>query len=60
MSQPITSTAIQITVSIPYSDVRWTLISLVTTPGQLISVDQVQWITVVDKPYPSAPTPPTG
>lgn len=50
---------IQITVSIPYSDVRWTLISLVTTPGQHISAT-VQWISMVDKPYPSSPEPPAG
>lgn len=51
--------AITITVSIPYADVRWTLISMVTTPGQTIS-STVQWISVVDKAYPSSPTPPAG
>ena len=50
---------ITITVSIPYSDVRWTLISMVTTPGQKIS-STVQWISVVDKSYPSSPEPPAG
>ena len=44
---------IQITVTIPFADVRWSLISLVTTPGQLM-VSQVEWVTMVDKPYPSA------
>ena len=51
--------AITITVSIPYSDVRWTLISMVTTPGETIS-STVEWISVVDKSYPSSPTPPAG
>ena len=51
--------AITITVSIPYSDVRWTLLSLVTQPGQTISTT-VQWISIVDKAYPSSPTPPAG
>ncbi|HVS37680.1 MAG TPA: TadE/TadG family type IV pilus assembly protein [Gemmataceae bacterium] len=50
---------IQITVTIPYSDVKFTLISMVTTPGELIT-SQVQWISMVDKPYPTAPTPPQG
>ena len=50
---------IQITATIPYADVRFSLISLVTTPGQLIT-SQVQWVTMVDKPYPSSPTPPHG
>jgi Flp pilus assembly protein TadG len=50
---------ILITVSIPYSDVRWTLISLVTQPGEQISAT-VQWISMVDKPYPSSPEPPVG
>jgi Flp pilus assembly protein TadG len=50
---------LQVTASIPFSDVRWSLISLVTTPGQLIT-SQVEWVTVVDKPYPSSPTPPQG
>jgi Flp pilus assembly protein TadG len=50
---------IQITVTIPIADVRWSLISLVTTPGQLMS-SQVEWVTMVDKPYPSAPVPPQG
>jgi Flp pilus assembly protein TadG len=50
---------IQITATIPYADVKFSLISLVTTPGQLIT-SQVQWITMVDKPYPTAPTPPQG
>jgi Flp pilus assembly protein TadG len=50
---------IQITVTIPIADIRWSLISLVTTPGQLM-VSQVEWVTMVDKPYPSAPVPPQG
>ena len=50
---------LQITVTIPISDIRWSVISLVTTPGQLMT-STVQWVTMVDKPYPSAPTPPQG
>ncbi len=50
---------IQVTATIPISDIRWSLITLVTTPGQLIT-SQVQWISMVDKPYPASPTPPQG
>ena len=50
---------IQVVVTIPVSDIRWSLITMVTTPGQLIT-SQVEWVTMVDKPYPSAPTPPIG
>jgi Flp pilus assembly protein TadG len=50
---------IQVTVTIPVADVRWSVLSLVTTPGQLIPA-QVQWVSMVDKPYPSSPEPPVG
>jgi Flp pilus assembly protein TadG len=50
---------IQITATIPYADVRFSLISMVTTPGQLIT-SRVQWLTMVDEPYPANPTPPQG
>jgi Flp pilus assembly protein TadG len=50
---------IQITATIPIADIRWSLITMVTTPGQLM-ISQVQWVTMVDKPYPSAPIPPVG
>jgi len=50
---------IQVTVTIPYSAVQFSLISMVTTPGQLIT-SQVQWVSMVDEPYPVAPTPPQG
>jgi Flp pilus assembly protein TadG len=50
---------IQITATIPIADIRWSLISMVTKPGQLMT-SQVEWVTMVDKPYPSFPTPPVG
>ena len=50
---------IQVVVTIPVTDIRWSLITMVTTPGQLIT-SQVEWVTMVDKPYPTAPTPPQG
>jgi Flp pilus assembly protein TadG len=50
---------IQVTATIPIADIRWSLISLVTTPGQLMTTT-VQWVTMVDKPYPGAPVPPAG
>jgi Flp pilus assembly protein TadG len=50
---------IQVTATIPIADIRWTVISMVTTPGQLMT-SQVEWVTMVDKPYPSSPTPPVG
>ena len=48
---------IQITVTIPYQDCRWSVISLVTSPGEVVQA-QVQWITTVDKAYPIPPVPP--
>ncbi len=50
---------LQVNVTIPIADIRWSVITMVTTPGQLM-VSRVQWVTMVDKPYPSAPTPPAG
>jgi hypothetical protein len=50
---------VQVAVTISISDIRWSLISLVTSPGQTMSAT-VQWTTMVDKPYPSSPTPPVG
>ncbi len=50
---------LQITATIPIADIRWSLITLVTTPGELMT-STVQWVTMVDKPYPSSPVPPAG
>lgn len=50
---------IQVTVSIPYADIQWSVISMVTSPGDTINAT-VQWVTNVDKPFPSNPEPPVG
>jgi Flp pilus assembly protein TadG len=50
---------IQITVTIPFQDVRWSLLSLVTSPTTTLTAQSV-WITMVDKPYPIPPEPPVG
>ena len=50
---------IQITVTIPYSDVQWTLLGLVTQPGDLIKA-QVEWMSMIDKSFPTPTNPPIG
>lgn len=50
---------IQVTASIPYADIKWSVISLITNPGDTINAT-VQWVSNVDKPFPSNPVPPVG
>jgi Flp pilus assembly protein TadG len=50
---------IQVTVSIPYQDCQWCVLSLVTTSGERVQA-QAEWVTTVDKPYPIPPEPPVG
>jgi Flp pilus assembly protein TadG len=50
---------LQVNVSIPFNDVRWCLLSVVTSSATTIT-SKVQWTTMVDKAYPNLPTPPVG
>lgn len=50
---------IQVNVSMPFKDVSWSVLSILVPPTFTLST-QVQWMTVVDKPYPSDPEPPVG
>jgi Flp pilus assembly protein TadG len=47
--------ALQVTVSIPFNDVRWIALSLVSTPSTTLSANAT-WYCVKDLPYPSAPS----
>jgi Flp pilus assembly protein TadG len=49
----------QITVYLPFSDVRWTLVSYFVDPAFQLS-GQVQWMTMVDKAFPDPADPPIG
>ena len=50
---------IQVNVQMPFKDVSWSVLSILVPPTFQLST-QVQWMTVVDKPYPSDPEPPVG
>jgi Flp pilus assembly protein TadG len=50
---------IQVTVQLPFQDVRWSLLSLITSQSTTMNAT-VTWYTVVDKPYPIPPNPPPG
>ncbi len=50
---------IQVNVQMPFKDVSWSVLSILVPPSFQLST-QVQWMTVVDKPYPSDPEPPVG
>jgi Flp pilus assembly protein TadG len=59
VSQAIYLDNIQVKVTIPYKDASWSLTSMFTSNATNLS-STVQWMTIVDKPYPSAPQPPVG
>jgi Flp pilus assembly protein TadG len=62
-SDPTAATTLdrlQVTVSIPFSDVRWINLPLVTNASTVIT-SQAIWACMVDLAYPSTtPQPPTG
>jgi Flp pilus assembly protein TadG len=49
---------LQVTVTIPFSDVRWTTLSLVTGTSTTLT-SQVVWSSMKDRAY-AIPTPPAG
>ena len=50
---------LEITVSIPFSDVRWTPLSLITTPSTKLNATAT-WFSLEDKVYPDTVTSPAG
>jgi Flp pilus assembly protein TadG len=50
---------LQVTVQIPFQDVRWSVLSLITSSSTTMNAT-VKWYTMVDKPYPIPPDPPPG
>jgi Flp pilus assembly protein TadG len=51
--------SLQVNVTMPFGDVTWSLIGMIVPSSYTIST-QVQWVTMVDKPYPGFPVPPVG
>jgi Flp pilus assembly protein TadG len=51
---------LQVTISIPFKDVRWTSVKLVTDDTTLVT-SQATWVSLVDVGYPTTtPQPPQG
>jgi len=51
---------LQVSMTIPYSAVRWTTLSLVTNTTTTLS-SQAVWVSLIDTAYPTTvPQPPTG
>jgi Flp pilus assembly protein TadG len=60
VSNATTLDPIQVTVTVPFADVRWINLSLVTTATSVLS-GQATWVSLKDLAYPTAtPQPPTG
>jgi Flp pilus assembly protein TadG len=50
---------LQVNVSIPFKDVRWSTLVLVTSPTTKVSAQSV-WISAKDQVYPTSTTSPAG
>jgi Flp pilus assembly protein TadG len=50
---------LSVTVTIPYNDIRWTVLSAAAGPSDVISA-QVFWVAMVDKAYPNPTDAPQG
>jgi Flp pilus assembly protein TadG len=50
---------IKVTVQIPFQDVKWSLLNLITNSSTTMNATVI-WYTMVDKPYPTPPEPPPG
>jgi Flp pilus assembly protein TadG len=50
---------LQVTVSLPFSDVRWSVVSYFTSPTANLTATVI-WVTVIDQDFPSDPEPPIG
>jgi Flp pilus assembly protein TadG len=51
---------LQVTVSLPFNNIRWTLIGLVFTDPNASMTAQAVWFSNRDKAYPTTITPPGG
>lgn len=59
VSQAVYLDRLQVTVSVPFSDVQWSVVSYFTSPTTQLSAT-VTWVTVIDKDFPTDPEPPIG
>jgi Flp pilus assembly protein TadG len=50
---------LRVTVTIPFSDVRWTTLRLITSPSATLNSDAV-WFSARDQDYPTNITAPAG
>jgi Flp pilus assembly protein TadG len=50
---------LQVTVSVPFQDVRWITLRLVTTASTQLSASAT-WVSLKDQSYPSSVTAPAG
>jgi Flp pilus assembly protein TadG len=50
---------LKVSVSIPFKDVRWSTLVLVTSPSTTVSAQSV-WISTKDQVYPTTTTSPAG
>ncbi len=50
---------ITVSISYPYSNVSWSTLNWVL-PSNYSITSRVEWITMVDKPFPTFPNPPIG
>jgi Flp pilus assembly protein TadG len=50
---------LSVTVSIPYQDVQWSTLGLISKPGDTLNMT-VYWISMVDQNYPNPVSPPVG
>jgi hypothetical protein len=50
---------IRVTVSIPFSDVRWVALNLITNTNTHLNAE-ADWVGLMDEAYPSSVTSPSG
>ena len=51
---------LQVTITVPFKDVRWIKLPLITNDATVLS-GQVTWVTMTDAAYPTTlPQPPQG
>ena len=59
-SAAISLDQLQVTISVPFKDVRWINLPLITTDATILS-GQVTWVMMIDAAYPTTlPQPPRG
>jgi Flp pilus assembly protein TadG len=50
---------LQVTATYPYQNVAWSTLNYVF-PSNFTMTAKAQWVTMVDKPFPTFPNPPVG